>query len=137
MLHRALFGSIERFLGILLEHHGAALPAWLAPDQIAVVAGHLAPSWPRSGRLRTAGARRAAGSARRPGRDLVAADRGGASRRRAIRGGDRRSRGGGRDALDPRARGTVDAPVSDAIAELARRCRGDGSPARDAAAAHS
>ncbi|MEO8702046.1 MAG: threonine--tRNA ligase [Kofleriaceae bacterium] len=37
MLHRALFGSIERFLGILLEHHGAALPAWLAPEQVAVV----------------------------------------------------------------------------------------------------
>jgi len=37
MLHRALFGSIERFLGILLEQHGAALPAWLAPDQIAIV----------------------------------------------------------------------------------------------------
>ncbi|HEY1812864.1 MAG TPA: threonine--tRNA ligase [Kofleriaceae bacterium] len=37
MLHRALFGSIERFLGVLLEHHGAALPAWLAPEQIAVV----------------------------------------------------------------------------------------------------
>ncbi len=37
MLHRALFGSIERFLGILLEHHGAALPAWLAPEQVAVL----------------------------------------------------------------------------------------------------
>jgi threonyl-tRNA synthetase len=37
MLHRALFGSIERFLGILLEQHGAALPAWLAPEQVAVV----------------------------------------------------------------------------------------------------
>ncbi len=37
MLHRALFGSLERFLGVLLEQHGAALPAWLAPDQIAVV----------------------------------------------------------------------------------------------------
>jgi threonyl-tRNA synthetase len=36
MLHRALFGSIERFLGILLEHHGAALPAWLAPEQVSV-----------------------------------------------------------------------------------------------------
>ncbi|HEY0254166.1 MAG TPA: threonine--tRNA ligase, partial [Kofleriaceae bacterium] len=45
MLHRALFGSIERFLGMLLEHHGAALPAWLAPEQIAilpVVAAHVA-----------------------------------------------------------------------------------------------
>ncbi len=37
MLHRALFGSIERFLGVLLEHHGAALPAWLAPEQVAVL----------------------------------------------------------------------------------------------------
>jgi len=37
MLHRALFGSIERFLGVLLEHHGAQLPAWLAPDQLALL----------------------------------------------------------------------------------------------------
>jgi len=37
MLHRALFGSLERFLGMLLEHHGATLPAWLAPDQISIV----------------------------------------------------------------------------------------------------
>ncbi len=37
MLHRALYGSIERFLGILLEHHGAALPGWLAPEQVAIV----------------------------------------------------------------------------------------------------
>jgi threonyl-tRNA synthetase len=37
MLHRALYGSLERFLGILLEHHGPALPAWLAPDQVVVL----------------------------------------------------------------------------------------------------
>jgi threonyl-tRNA synthetase len=37
MLHRALYGSLERFLGILLEHHGSALPAWLAPVQVAVL----------------------------------------------------------------------------------------------------
>ena len=37
MLHRALYGSIERFIGLLLEHHGAALPAWLAPEQIAIL----------------------------------------------------------------------------------------------------
>jgi len=36
MVHRALFGSIERFLGILLEHHRGALPAWLAPEQVVV-----------------------------------------------------------------------------------------------------
>jgi threonyl-tRNA synthetase len=33
MLHRALYGSIERFMAVLLEHHGVALPAWLAPVQ--------------------------------------------------------------------------------------------------------
>jgi threonyl-tRNA synthetase len=37
LLHRAFYGSLERFLGILLEHHGAALPPWLAPDQVAVL----------------------------------------------------------------------------------------------------
>jgi threonyl-tRNA synthetase len=37
MLHRALFGSIERFLGILLEHYSGNLPIWLAPIQIAVI----------------------------------------------------------------------------------------------------
>jgi threonyl-tRNA synthetase len=36
VLHRALLGSLERFLGILLEHHGGRLPAWLAPEQVAV-----------------------------------------------------------------------------------------------------
>jgi threonyl-tRNA synthetase len=36
MLHRATLGSVERFLGILLEHHEGALPAWLAPDQAVV-----------------------------------------------------------------------------------------------------
>ncbi|MET0386117.1 MAG: threonine--tRNA ligase [Polyangiales bacterium] len=37
MLHRALFGSLERFLGILLEQHGVALPHWLAPVQAHVL----------------------------------------------------------------------------------------------------
>lgn len=37
MLHRALYGSLERFLGVLLEHHGAALPEWLAPEQLRLV----------------------------------------------------------------------------------------------------
>ncbi len=34
ILHRALFGSLERFIGILLEHYQGALPAWLAPEQV-------------------------------------------------------------------------------------------------------
>lgn len=37
MLHRALFGSLERFIGILLEHYGGALPCWLAPQQAVVL----------------------------------------------------------------------------------------------------
>ncbi|MEG0111157.1 MAG: threonine--tRNA ligase [Comamonas sp.] len=37
MLHRAIVGSLERFIGILIEQHAGALPAWLAPTQIAVL----------------------------------------------------------------------------------------------------
>ena len=37
MLHRAIFGSIERFIGILIEHYAGALPLWLAPVQVAVL----------------------------------------------------------------------------------------------------
>ncbi|MEM9255268.1 MAG: threonine--tRNA ligase [Pseudomonadota bacterium] len=37
MLHRALFGSLERFIGILIEHYAGKLPAWLAPIQVSVL----------------------------------------------------------------------------------------------------
>lgn len=37
MLHRAVFGSIERFLGILIEHYAGAFPLWLAPTQISIL----------------------------------------------------------------------------------------------------
>ncbi len=37
MIHRALFGSVERFFGILLEHYAGALPPWLAPVQVACI----------------------------------------------------------------------------------------------------
>ncbi len=37
MLHRAVLGSMERFLGILIEHHAGAMPAWLAPTQAVVL----------------------------------------------------------------------------------------------------
>ena len=36
MLHRALFGSLERFIGILIEHYEGAFPIWLSPDQAVV-----------------------------------------------------------------------------------------------------
>jgi threonyl-tRNA synthetase len=38
MLHRALFGSIERFFGVLIEHYAGAFPTWLAPTQVRVLA---------------------------------------------------------------------------------------------------
>ena len=37
MVHRALLGSIERFMGVLIEHYGGAFPDWLAPIQVAVI----------------------------------------------------------------------------------------------------
>jgi threonyl-tRNA synthetase len=37
MLHRAIVGSLERFIGILIEQHAGALPTWLAPIQVAVL----------------------------------------------------------------------------------------------------
>ena len=37
MLHRAIVGSFERFIGMLIEHHAGALPAWLAPVQVSVL----------------------------------------------------------------------------------------------------
>ena len=37
MLHRAIVGSLERFIGILIEEHAGALPTWLAPEQVSVL----------------------------------------------------------------------------------------------------
>jgi threonyl-tRNA synthetase len=37
MIHRALFGSVERFFAVLLEHYAGAFPAWLAPVQVRVL----------------------------------------------------------------------------------------------------
>src|SRR5438046_1806582 len=37
MLHRAIVGSMERFIGILIEHYAGAFPLWLAPQQVVVL----------------------------------------------------------------------------------------------------
>jgi threonyl-tRNA synthetase len=37
MLHRAIVGSLERFVGILIENHAGAMPLWLAPVQVAIL----------------------------------------------------------------------------------------------------
>ena len=38
MIHRTLLGSMERFVGGLVEHYAGAFPAWLAPQQVAIIA---------------------------------------------------------------------------------------------------
>ncbi|MCO5996837.1 threonine--tRNA ligase [Actinoallomurus sp. WRP9H-5] len=60
MLHRALFGSIERFFGVLLEHYAGALPPWLAPVQavgIPIADDHVAHLEKVAARLRERGIR--------------------------------------------------------------------------------
>jgi threonyl-tRNA synthetase len=36
MIHHAIFGSLDRMIAILLQHHGGILPFWLSPEQVAV-----------------------------------------------------------------------------------------------------
>jgi threonyl-tRNA synthetase len=60
MIHRALFGSVERFFAILLEHYAGALPTWLSPEQVRVLPvrdDHDAYAHKVADRLRAAGAR--------------------------------------------------------------------------------
>ena len=37
MIHRALMGSIERFIGVLIEHYAGAFPTWLSPEQVRIL----------------------------------------------------------------------------------------------------
>ena len=53
MIHRALFGSIERFFAVLVEHYAGAFPAWLAPVQVAVLPGRRPPRRLRAPRSST------------------------------------------------------------------------------------
>jgi threonyl-tRNA synthetase len=60
MIHRALMGSVERFFGVLLEHHGGALPVWLSPVQailIPIADRHVDYSKQVQARLKAAGLR--------------------------------------------------------------------------------
>ncbi len=101
VIHRALLGSLERFMGILIEHHAGAFPFWLAPVQIRVLpVGRRAPRR----RLRARGEARAVprrGGRRRRHRRQAHPERRG--REGAVRGRLRRQ-GVRRGARDPRAR---------------------------------
>jgi threonyl-tRNA synthetase len=60
MLHRALFGSLERFFGVLIEHYGGAFPTWLAPIQAEVIPiadRHIEYAEELSAKLKAAGVR--------------------------------------------------------------------------------
>lgn len=60
MIHRAIFGTLERFAGVLIEHFAGAFPVWLAPDQIRVLPitdGHAEGARAIVDRLRAAGLR--------------------------------------------------------------------------------
>jgi threonyl-tRNA synthetase len=125
MLHRALFGSLERFLGMLLEHHGGALPAWLAPEQIAVLPvapEHAAWGEQVGARLRAAGLRaKVVAPSESLGR-RIAASHEGAIPFAAIVGAREVAAGG----LTLRARGGGGAQralaLEEAVAELAAQC---------------
>ncbi len=60
MIHRALFGSVERFFGVLTEHYAGAFPLWLAPEQVRlapVADRHVRPASDLADRLRSQGLR--------------------------------------------------------------------------------
>lgn len=122
MLHRALFGSIERFMGVLLEHHGGALPAWLAPEQVAVVPigeGQRARAWEIAGEMMQLGLRcRVDEDDRTLARRIALAHRDGVPFVAVI--GEREARDG---SVAVRARGEQwAAPVEDALTQLLRAC---------------
>ena len=126
VVHRALLGSLERFMGILIEHYAGAFPAWLAPVQVRVAAGRGAASR-GSGRARgRAPARRRPGRHRRARRDARQAD----PRRRAAEDPVRRRLGRSRDA---RVDGGAQARRGGRLDDVRRRARrGDRSSKRPA-----
>ena len=102
VVHRALLGSLERFMGILIEHYGGAFPVWLAPVQVACAPGRGGAPRGRSELAKRARTWLARGRRRRARRDARQAD----PRRRAGEGPVRRRLGRPRD---PRGDGRAQA----------------------------
>lgn len=129
MLHRALLGSLERFIGILLEHHGGALPAWLAPEQVVVAPvgeGALAYAERLASRLREAGCRvRVDGRGESLSRKVAEAHEAGVPWLAVV---GAREVEAGSVRLRQRGGQQKDAPWEQAVAELVAECR----PAADA-----
>jgi threonyl-tRNA synthetase len=123
MLHRALYGSLERFLGLVLDRHGAALPAWLAPLQVVVLPvapaeEQLAAARAVAGRLAAAGLRVEVDADESLARRIAAAHARAVPFQVVV--GAREAASG---AVAVRARsGQSAAPVEAAVADLARLC---------------
>ena len=139
MLHRALFGSIERFFGVLLEHYAGALPTWLSPVQVRVLpvaSAHEEYADVVAGRLRGAGTRTDIGPRQRrprqadPGRQAGEAAVRARRRRRRSRRTDRRRQPPRRRGRARRAGRRVHRPTRRRARR--RRIRRRGRPERDA-----
>ena len=121
MVHRALFGSVERFFGVLVEHFAGAFPAWLAPVQarvLPVATAHEAYAEQIVARLHGRGVPGRPGRGDRPARQ---ADPGRQAGEDPLRAGGRRRRCGRRapSGVNPRG-GEVErgVPVEDFVARL-------------------
>ncbi|HZI15406.1 MAG TPA: threonine--tRNA ligase [Myxococcus sp.] len=124
MLHRALLGSLERFIGVLLEHHGGALPAWLAPEQVVVApVGEAAVEYAErfAARLREAGCRVGV-DARGESLSRKIVDAHGAGVPWVVVVGNREGAAGG-VRLRQRDGAQKDLPWDAAVAELVAACR--------------
>jgi threonyl-tRNA synthetase len=122
ILHRALYGSLERFLGILLEHHGPFLPPWLAPTQVRVLPvaeRHRAWADALARRLRSEGLRcDASGSDESLGRRIALAQHDAVPF--VLAAGDREAEGG---EVNLRSRdGQISLSLEDAVATVKARC---------------
>ena len=96
MIHRTLLGSMERFVGGLIEHYGGAFPVWLAPVQAAIIP-ITDDQIPYARKVaETPGGRRAAGRGERPAGPDAGQDSRGATAEDPVHAGDRQARGGGR-----------------------------------------
>ncbi|MBF5042739.1 threonine--tRNA ligase [Aggregicoccus sp. 17bor-14] len=124
MLHRALLGSMERFLGVLLEQHRGALPPWLCPEQVAVVGmGPQAGDYARelSARLEAAGLRvQVEPRAQSLARSIVEAYRAGIPYVAVVGGRELAHR---RVSLRGRGEDPHDVGFEEAVAELQEACR--------------
>ena len=128
MLHRVLVGSMERFVGGLIEHYAGAFPLWLAPEQVARHPDHArAGPAARRSRSEARGRRAARGIRRGEARGLSRADQDRVANEGAIHGDPREARGGVRERSRcasaarrrSRKRLTVDALIARLRAEIA------------------